>query len=91
MQATFSNGSLLQMFVAAPMTADSSMGALVPPLVLPSLHLDLAEFSIKARIQEIGKDTKRPAGDELVSTHEYIVAVHQGLEVFLPGWLALTL
>ena len=67
----------------------ATMGVLLPPLVLPHLHVDLHELSISARIAEVTEghpaSTALAKADDLVATQEHCSAVHQGLDVLLAG------
>ena len=86
-QAQFSNASVLQIFVEAPLTDKATMGVLVPPLVLPHMHVDMQGLAIGARLLEANgaSSTKLPKGDDLAATHDYCSAVHQGVSSMIAG------
>lgn len=69
------------------MTDAASGGALLPPLALPHMHVDLPGMAVGARLLEaVGLPTAdRPAADELVASQEYCNAVHQCLATMIPG------
>ena len=78
---------MMQVFVGAPLSESASLGALAPPVILPRLHVDLGEMTIAARILEVTRvqAVKGTQADDLVATQEYCNAMHQSLDLFVPG------
>jgi hypothetical protein len=86
-EARFSNAEILQVFLACPMDAGSSAGTVLPPQVLPQLHLDLQAVDAELRITEAnrrGASARVPKGDPLVATWETCVGLHRALCSVLP-------
>jgi hypothetical protein len=86
-EARFANADVLQVFLACPMDAGSSAGTLLPPQVLPQLHLDLQAVDVELRITEAnrrGASARAPKGDPLVATWEICVGLHRALGSVLP-------
>ena len=86
-EARFANAEVLQVFLACPLDAGSSAGTLLPPQVLPQLHLDLQAVDVELRIMESnrrGASARAPKGDPLVATWEICVGLHRALCSVLP-------
>ena len=94
-EATFLNGSIMQMFASTPLTVDAAAGSVLPPQMLPNLHVCLGTKKVKARIQEfcqagmadVGTRPRKgnavPKGDDLTPTWHAMVAVDNALRTTL--------
>ena len=90
-EAAFLNGAILQVFASTPLTAALAAGSVLPPQMLPNLHVCFGTKKVKARIQEfcpagmadVGarsrKGNKVPKGDDLMPTWHAMVAVDNAL------------
>ena len=92
-QARFSNAELLQCFVTAPISDRRSRGILLPPMLMPQVHVNVGEHGgkpIKTRILEAVCSSLQPTrrvgrGDPLVTAHELCVATDKALRYCVPG------
>ena len=90
-EASFVNGAILQCFASAPLTADLAGGTVLPPQMLPDLHVCLSSKKVKARILEFcpaagadictkpRKGNAVPKGDPLIPTWHNMIAVDHAL------------
>ena len=94
-EAAFVNGAILQVFASTPTTADVAVGSVLPPQMLPDLHVCLSDKKVMARIQEfcpagvaeVGEKPRQgnavPKGDELIPSWHAMVAVDNALRMTL--------
>lgn len=88
-EARFTNAEVLQVFAAGLLDVGSSAGVLLPPQLLPELHVDVTGVKVAVRIAEACKrqaQAKAPKGDALLATWEKCIGVHNALRnVFAKG------
>lgn len=94
-EAAFLNGAILQVFASTLLTDALAVGSVLPPQMLPNLHVCLGTKKVKQRIREfcpVGmadngakprKGNAVPKGDDLISTWHVMVAVDNALRATL--------
>ena len=94
-EAAFINGAILQVFASTPLTAALAAGCVLPPQMLPNLHVCLGTKKVKARIQEfcpaamadVGAKPRQgnavPKGDDLIPTWHVMLGVDNALRTTL--------
>lgn len=91
-EASFVNGSVLQVFASCPISWETAAGAVLPPQLLPDLHICFSDKKVAARILEFmpaagaeatlqrpRKGARVPTGDDLIPSWHVVIAMDHGL------------